>query len=144
MSDNAKSIAVLDLLAGTAEKLAAVQELGWHVGKLREYAKGLFERAPFRVGDRVRLTKTPEITKEKAWGWLAAKHYLIKGAEGLVHEVDFHDGLFQASIFVDDETWIDSEGEKHPCTEKHLYCFWEGQIERVEKLGLTAAKESET
>ena len=106
-------------------------EHAFHWKKLREYAEGLFTRAPFQVGDRVRLTKTPEITEKKAWGWLGGKHFLVKGAMATVKHVDFWDGHFNAMLIFDDESWIDYQGVEHPRDRPSLYTFWETGIERV-------------
>lgn len=104
----------------------------YHWKKLRTYAEALFQRAPFKVGDRVRLTKTPEISETKSWGWLGAKHFLVKGAMATVAEVDFSDGHFEAWLHFDDESWMSSiDGKIHPVEEKAMYHFWETQIERV-------------
>ena len=69
-------------------------EHDWHWKKLRMYADALFERAPFREGDRVRLRMTPSITPEKSWGWMHAKHFLVEGREGICRDVDYSDGMF--------------------------------------------------
>lgn len=107
-------------------------EHAWHWKKLRAYAAALFDRAPFKVGDRVRLTKTPDITPEKSWGWMGAKHFLVKGAMATVREVDFSDGHFEAWLHFDDESWISSiDGKIHPAERKALYHFWETYLERV-------------
>lgn len=104
----------------------------WHWKKLREYAMGLFARAPFKVNDRVRLTKTPIITETKSPGWMGAKHFLVKGAMATVRYVDYIDGHFCAGVVFDEESFI------HPHTKvvtpielegRHTFTFWEGDID---------------
>ena len=114
-------------------------EHAWHWKKLRAYAVGLFDRAPFKVGDRVRLTKTPDITPEKAWGWMGAKHFLVKGAMATVAAIDFSEGRFEAWLYFDDETWKDHSGTLHKPSEPAQYHFWETSLERVAEP--TVAKE---
>lgn len=103
----------------------------YHLAKLLAYADALFERAPFRVGDRVKLIKVRQIDEKHSWGWLGAKHFLVVGAMAKVVEVDFRDGAFCADILFDDESWIDHRGVVHPVEEKSRFCLWEGEIERV-------------
>lgn len=102
------------------------QELKYEFNKLREYATALFERfAPFKEGDRVVLTKTPKIDKETSWGWMGSKHFLVKGAMATVHDVDYRNGLFFASLYFDDESWVDSDGTVNPVNRPALYTFSE-------------------
>ena len=121
---------VLDA-AGAFTNAVREHDNDWYFAKMRAYAEGLFERAPFKPGDRVRLTATPEISSEVRWGWLGAKHFMVKGALATVREVDFSRGQFEAYLHMDDETWIDSEGVHRPVDSPSLYHFWENQIERV-------------
>lgn len=108
-------------------------EHDWHWKKLRAYAVGLFERAPFKVGDRVRLTKTPRIDEKHSWGLMGCKHYLVEGALATVAEVDFSDGHFEAWLHFDDETWKSSiDGQLHKPDRPALIHFWETSLERVE------------
>lgn len=63
--------------------------------------------APAHVGDRVALSKTPEITPEKAPGWMGSKHFLVKGAQGTVKDVDV-DGkgfFFQVVCSITNHGW---------------------------------------
>ena len=118
----------------TVRKAVADREHKWHIEKLIVYANGLFERAPFQPGDRVRLSVTPTITTDVRWGWLGAKHFLVAGALGTVHEVDFRDGHFCAGVAWDDESWIrHSTNERVPVDpqKRSLYTLWDTQIERV-------------
>lgn len=94
---------------------------------------GLIERAPFQVGQRVALARTPEITKEKAGGWLHCKHFLVQGAAGTVRCVEFGRGHFSFAVTFDDESWIDSEGTLHPADPArpgHFY-FDERDLQRL-------------
>jgi hypothetical protein len=85
--------------------------------------------APFKVGDRVALSKTPKIDRETAWGWLGSKHFLVQGALGIVRTVDLHgDGKLSFGVEFDDETWIDRDGHRRPLDRKHHYCFGEGSL----------------
>jgi hypothetical protein len=110
-------------------------EHDWHWKKLREYAQGLFDRAPFREGDRVRLRKTPTITEKDSWGWMHAKHFLVEGREGVAKDVDFRDGQFVCGFLPDDQTWIPEHGEKKGIPQAiespGIYYFREEYIERV-------------
>ena len=99
---------------------AAIQYSGhaYHWQKLRAYAEGLFSRAPFKVGDRVRLSKTPNINEKDSWGWMPYRHLLVKGAEGEVRSVDFRENAFNALVRFDG----DHDG---------LFHFWETSLEQA-------------
>lgn len=118
----------------------------WHWQKLREYARGLFDRAPFKDGDRVRLTKTPEINVKDSWGWVHAKHFLVEGCEGTVSDVDFQDGRFVALFCPDGQTWLPECGEKkgipQPVDRPGHYGFSESYLERVSAKAIPGKEES--
>lgn len=122
-----KTIAAVDALTQAVQ----YSEHAWHWKKLQEYAQGLFDRAPFKVGDRVRLTETPDINPETSWGWMCAKHFLVKGAVATVTSVDFREGKFNALCAFDDETWKDDKGVLHPKDRVSHFQFWETKLERV-------------
>ena len=85
--------------------------------------EGLFKRAPFKVDDRVVLTKAPNIGPTS--GWSGSKHFLIKGAQGVIREVDFDNGKFYAMVEFDKESYISDYGETKgqiiPVKNKHVY-----------------------
>lgn len=115
----------------------------YHWRKLRAYAEALFAMAPFRPGDRVRLTKTPEISEKVAWGWLGAKHMMVEGATATVQGLDFSGGHFEAWVYMDNETYRSSRtGELKPVDRPALYHFWDTGIERVAPcMSVAGAKE---
>src|ERR1035437_1444458 len=102
MSDYVKTFSVIDETMAAADAMFAVRERKYYFSKLKEYAQALFDRGPFKVGDRVRMTWTPRIDREHAWGWLRAKHFMVKGALATVRSVDFNDGHFNALVVFDD------------------------------------------
>ena len=76
--------------------------------------ESLWRLCPFADGACVRLLETPEISDTKAPGWRGAKHFLVKGARGVVKDRAFFDGVFFIGVVFDDETWI------HPHTGERL------------------------
>lgn len=109
----------MDLMAGGPldyylEQLAASYEL-------------LITRfAPFKVGERVELAHTPEISEKVAWGWLSGKHYLKAGTVGTVQEVSCGKGGFSFLVSFDDESWIHPHTkERQPTPHEHHYGFKE-------------------
>lgn len=103
--------------------------------RIDDYMDVLFNRlAPFKVGDRVKLTKTPEITKDKSWGWIGSKHFLIEGAKATVVEVDIYKGKFSLGLHFDRESRLHYEtGEeifKDP-DKKSIYTFNEEWVEKL-------------
>lgn len=97
--------------------------------------EGLLKRfAPLQVGDRAKLTKTPEITLERAWGWMGAKHFLIEGHEGEVVSVEFSNGLFRYAFKPDNQSWANTfNGVVTPLVEQDYahYQFSEKWLEKV-------------
>lgn len=89
--------------------------------------------APFKVGQRVELAATPIITKDKSYGWLHSKHFLVEGAQAVVASVDFDSEDLSFHVIFDDESWIDRDGKVNPIPpeRKHTYGF------RAEALRLT-------
>ena len=122
--------------AGNAEYEKAASILGggpssYYFEKIDEYVTALFERfAPFRVGDRVALAAVP---KTKGTGWSSCAHFLISGAEGEVHSVDYRDGHFVADVMFDRETWLDGGGHEQPVTLKHVFCLPDYLLSRIER-----------
>lgn len=108
----------------------------YNLERLGDYARALFDRfAPFRVGDRVTLTRTPNITAEKNWGWMHAKHWMVAGIVGTVVEVDYLQGGFCALVCWDGQTWKNAAGEINPVSAERLnnYNHWEDSLARLVK-----------
>ena len=88
--------------------------------------------APFKVGDRVKLAKTPTITEKESWGWMGCKHFLVKGAKATVEEVGCGEGGFTFSMLFDDETWIHPHtGKKMKHERPHHFMFGEQWVEKL-------------
>lgn len=83
--------------------------------------------APFKVGDRVELARTPVITEKVAFGWIGSKHFLVEGAVGVVRSLEvFSDGRLRVNVAFDNESWKSTRtDEVHPIADaqKHTYCF---------------------
>jgi hypothetical protein len=58
--------------------------------------------APFKVGDIVVLTETPDI--EEGSGWWCYRHFLVKGEKATVKEVSVDGTGFYAHIMFDNQT----------------------------------------
>lgn len=71
----------------------------YYFKKINEYIRTLFDKAPFKVGDRIHLIREPKI--EKGSGWWPYRHTFKKGATGVVKEIDFAEGHFCAWIQFD-------------------------------------------
>jgi hypothetical protein len=87
--------------------------------------------APFKVGDRVILTRTPAIEADKNHGWLSYKHFLIKGAKATVQDVSVHGDGFFAHVWFDDESWIDRNGNAVAVANKSQFRFHEDDLVRI-------------
>ena len=79
---------------------------------------------PFKIGDSVVLTTTPEINEHTRWGWLCAKHFLREGASGVIAAVDCdREGLI-FDVLMDNQTWL-QDGVEKPVDQPRLYRFRE-------------------
>lgn len=99
----------------------------WYVKRLASCYEMLINRyAPHKVGDRVILTKTPQIDDINSPGWLGCRHFLVKGAVGTVREVSCDGDHFSFGVMFDVETYIDTySGEAKPVDQKHTFFFRE-------------------
>lgn len=93
----------------------------------------LTKYAPFKINDKVVLTKTPDINEKDSWGWMHARHFLIKGAKGIVVEFDVSKRGFSAGVLFEEESWIDHRGvlTLYKPVERHQYWFHEDSLVRV-------------
>ncbi len=112
-----------------------MSEPDYNIKKLKMESQRFYDSLPIQKGDRVRLTKAPKI--EGGSGWSGSKHFLIKGAEGTVKDVDLntHYDYIGVNIVFDDESWISShDGTVTPMepNRRHTYCM---SIDVVEKIG---------
>jgi hypothetical protein len=93
----------------------------------------LFDRfCPYKIGDEIVLTATPEISRQSAPGWLPSKHFLIAGAVGVVKSVEYKNNKFVVWVTFESQSWI-WRGKVNPTPHKHLYHFTEDQIAHSEQ-----------
>lgn len=93
--------------------------------------------APFKVGDRVRLTRTPNITENTAPGWLGSKHFLVAGALCTVKQVEVVPPAdLRFAVAFDTESWIDRHGMEQQVEpeRRHVYSFREGDLEKAQEV----------
>jgi len=115
-----------------AEELQTLltQEFGYKLLTILSSYHGLFDRfCPYKIGDRVQLTKEPEILSSS--GWYYSKHFLIKGAIATVESQDFRDGKFRFGLIFDEESWMSSDGKipKAYPAPHHVFGFSEDYLE---------------
>jgi hypothetical protein len=88
-----------------------------------EYCKEHY--SPFKVNDNVILCKAPAL--EEGHGWYHCRHFLVKGAKGVVKEVDLGSKGFSFSIEFTDESYMDRDGKIHPTAENRRHTFGFGE-----------------
>lgn len=111
--------------------------IDWYLGRTMQQVELLFGRyAPWRPGDRVRLTRTPLIDADHSPGWIHSKHFLVVGAIGTIESIDADRSGFSADVVFDEESWIDESnlvgqgrGATIPIEDKHTYGFSEEYLE---------------
>lgn len=92
--------------------------------KCELYRKALLEKSPFKKGDTVVLTKTPDINEKDSFGWLGSKHFLIKGAKAKVAKVEMNSkGLYCYGLLFENDSYILSSGEIKFTQDKAQYSF---------------------
>jgi NTP pyrophosphatase (non-canonical NTP hydrolase) len=112
----------------------SLSDATYNMESLETFVKVMFEKhCPFKVGDRAKLSKTPDINEKDSWGWMGAKHFLIKGKEGTIESVDFHIDKFIFGFIPDNQTYIPSSGDRTeiPINEPYVYMFSEGWLEPI-------------
>ena len=113
-------------------QLLATGPLDYYLTELVAAHDLLMDRyAPFKVGDKVELAVTPTISEEVAWGWLGAKHFLKKGATGVVVSATCGARGFRFGVVFDEETWISPVDKLEKEVEKdkrHEYVFGESSL----------------
>ncbi len=106
--------------------------------KMTKWFEALFEKGPFKIGDKVQLIRVPEITKSSGW-WGSRKTFAL-GVTGTVVHMDFSDGYFQADV-VWDEEWVDVGGggfnkpshhKRRVDSERHMYRMSESSLVRYD------------
>ena len=92
----------------------------------------LMERfAPFKIGDKVRLTHTPVITEKVSYGWLGHKHFLVEGATGVVRDAGCGSRGFWFRVAFDEQSWIHYQTKERnlvPEDDRGLFTFGEHDL----------------
>lgn len=105
MSHNDTTRAVESAFVKMGEAVLALSSgpASFYMEKMRTYADALFGRfAPFKRGDRVRLTRAPNGVHVGSHWW-GIRDRLQAGATGTVSDVDYRDGHFVAMVVLDDD-----------------------------------------
>ena len=112
--------------------LLASGPLDYYLTELAAAHELLMSRyAPFKVGDKVELAVTPTINEETDWGWLRSKHFLRKGAKGVVVSATCGTRGFRFGVVFDEETWISPVDKLERGVEKdkrHEFVFGESSL----------------
>jgi len=125
----------LKTLSKIQKEMESIEEFDYDIRCLQFARKELLKRLPFKVGAKVKIKKTPVIDTRTSPGWLCCKHYLIKGATGVVKGIviaDTHIGYYididyQSSIFNGEETVYAKK-------DHHIFHFREDMLESVSKI----------
>lgn len=136
-----------DLISDTTQWLKEIEELRRVVGiltnpdflyRLRKYSAAynalLTRYAPFKVGDRVRLSQSPSLAN--APGWSGCEHFLVKGGRATVVSLDItpDNGLLWYHVAFDEESWYDDRRVLHMIepARRHSFAFREDMLEKDE------------
>ncbi len=125
-----KSGTMLDYVEKLHKAVAVhtASELKYELEKLEDCKSEFFKRcAPCREGERVVIVR--ELNIPESSGWYHCAHFLVLGAKGTAHKVDFFGGRFRIDVVYDDESWVDRQGNEHKVEDKHTFCMGEKDIE---------------
>lgn len=120
------------------QRIASFLGSGDVIYHLRKHAAAykavLTHYARFKVGDRVQLAKTPNISEKNAPGWLGSQHLLVRGAPGTVVSADFSlsgEGALRYGVQFDNESVRAKDGTCYEVDPKkrHEYSFGEEWLE---------------
>lgn len=104
----------------------------WEFERILDCVNGLFDRCPFKKGDKVKLVKTPEINKDTAPSWVWAKHFLTKGSKATIAEIEFYKGKFRFGLIFDKESFW-SDDKLIMVKDKGMFFFAEDYVTGVKK-----------
>lgn len=119
----------LDLAFRALSQTMASGPSSYYFEKIMGYYEGCMKAAKFKPGDRVTLK---EDWNGDASGWAHCKHFLKQNEPAIVYAVDYHKGKYIYEIEFDNETWIDSKGEKKPVSSKHTFSFQQKALKQYE------------
>jgi len=107
-------------------KTVSFSDLNYQLETYEMYKKVLFDRAKFKVGDKIALKETTVITEEKRPGWLHYKNLLVKDAIGVVQEVDYFDERINSFVYY---VVFDRDENK----DKSIFLFKEKELKKGDK-----------
>lgn len=65
----------------------SIRPMRYDLERVREYLEGLHDMSPLQVDDDVVLTESIEV--DKGHGWYHAQHFLVRGAPGVITDIDW-------------------------------------------------------
>lgn len=108
--------------------------LDYYLRNLAACYEFLLTFAPYQPGDRVRLTKTPEISDRERWGWLRAKHFMKTGALARIVSVSSDGQGFDYGLEFDEDSYLDRRTNTvhpNPPGERGIYGLTAEWFERL-------------
>lgn len=108
--------------------------MDFYCRQLTECYEYLLTLAPHQVGDRVRLVDAPDINERDSWGWMHAKHFIVKGAVATVAHVEADGEGFSYFLQFEDDSWINSYTKRinpRPAKDRGTYGFRGKWLERL-------------
>ena len=115
-----KSLGILTDIGNHFGRFTTSDGIGWDLKQAKTMWPALIKFLPFHKGDRIALSKNHPCQGN----WEYSKHFLVKGAEGVIRSIGFYDDRgFYADVVFDKESWIDDKGKVQPVSRKHAYCM---------------------
>jgi hypothetical protein len=89
----------------------------------------------FKIGEKVQVAVDLNLNYTDSPGWMGQRHFLIKGAEAEVVEIEYYDNEFRYLLqFDNDISWIDEKDVIHlnsDPTRRHNFCFRESKLKKA-------------
>lgn len=92
---------------------------GFALGRVLKIAKLALDRCPFQEGDRVRFSKTFDVSKHGAWA--DRQHLFLEGRTATVEAVDLEESGYTVTLLLDSETYFSSTFVETPVSSKHVW-----------------------
>ena len=119
-AENLKEISTLSKEFADGINRATNNSFGWGLEQMADSYVSIFDRfCPFQIDDRVEMLRDVEV--KEGSGWYHCRHFLIRGGKATINSRGYSDGKFSFDVVLDDETWIDNDGNKKPVQTKHTF-----------------------
>jgi hypothetical protein len=92
---------------------------GFALGRVLKIAKLALDRCPLQEGDRVRFSKTFDVSKHGAWA--DRQRLFLEGKRATVEAIDLEESGYTVTLLLDEETYLTPTLVEKPVSSKHVW-----------------------